>query len=62
MGKHLKQTIAVILMCGIAIGVLRAGIVVQANGETGNGGQDNEPLDPLAQEAQAALNALGGLV
>ena len=38
--------------------LIRAGVVVQANGNGGDVAQDDEPLDPLAAEAQAALNAL----
>lgn len=41
--------------------MLRGGVTVQANGEPVTGGQADEPLDPLAMEAQAALDALGGL-
>lgn len=40
--------------------MLRAGVTVH-NGEAGDPGPDQEPTDPLAQEAQAALNTLGGL-
>jgi len=41
--------------------LIRAGVVVQTNGNGGDVAQDDEPLDPLAAEAQAALNALAGL-
>ena len=41
--------------------LIRAGVVVQTNGNGGDVADDNEPLDPLAAEAQAALNALAGL-
>ena len=41
--------------------LIRAGVVVQTNGNGGDVADDDEPLDPLAAEAQAALNALAGL-
>jgi len=41
--------------------MLRSGVIVQANGEPVANDQADEPLDPMAQEAQAALDALGGL-
>ena len=41
--------------------MIRAGVVIQNNGNGGDVADDDEPLDPLAAEAQAALNALAGL-
>ena len=41
--------------------MLRAGVVVQNNGNGDDLAGDDEPLDPLTQEAQAALDALAGI-
>ena len=41
--------------------MLRAGVVIQSNGNGDDLAGDDEPLDPLAQEAQAALDALAGI-
>lgn len=40
-------------------GMLRSGVVMQSNGEAGDGDPNDTPLDPLAQTAQDALDGLG---
>jgi len=40
--------------------MLRSGITIQANGGSATDEQADKPLDPLAQEAQAALDRLAG--